>query len=1825
MFLAWVVAGAAAARPELSVSANESALRVVAVGPTYEYIKGCTDNSSAMAILRANMELVYSCTECPDATAPPPTTPLVCQAQNTGMLEELVNAHGPIAFAHELVLDDTATALHVDKEGGILAEHDAPLDTMTSSRMMPGTDARCATEYCPKGPCVVLEMNYFGNAVMSPKTLDDKENNTWGVVIGETYCGPAAGITLPFAKLLTKKPLPSDTFPQDRPVPALFSPTQQAGIVLPLSAPSNNPDWYYVEGAWGWRTNGVMKKNGLPCYGRTVPRWMLPNVCLKNHPGKGCVNGVSMDALKTDSIQYTDTMVDHALGFNGIYVENRTSNLNVYNFNTDQFHPHPSVHPPLSENDGSFPGAFMMAPFYGLPGSGAHGFSQWPVPQARTGSVTHTLRVPFSSMDSNYLTRLTTSGQTTGMSALPLTYDDGVQQFAEVAAQVSYVNDTLPVSRSMHSHRRLMAFTPKGMISTESYVESGVRVFHHPLFRHAKDVGPRTEYFKCDGNDGCHYGSHQNVYHDKDGNEVNASFIASFINIDQAMVQFGSNVNPPTTPDQTVPILTQFILFGQDTGSFWNVDVHSLNCNPGGSGTEAQSCCLMPASVSSSVRELSGLVKLEYASGYRKSTELNLVDLNTGVSEKVNDWGDQCNELIEEYANYAEYGSETENTHIHKIMTDLDGTMSKFTETLAKYATITQVKGLVYCLHHLSARLDLWNIGRERHRQFYKDGTCQNRKPHRLEDVSSESRRLFFVPSAAMLENIETVRAAPYNFHHNASDMGEDRTLCEHACHVNPERPGSGLGVRSLCADKCDRYWKDHLITPAAVNIRFASKYHCNDKSGYGGRMVKETVDALLVNDGCSTPPGEERTLIHKSLGISMDLFKHSRSIKASKKEQCYDVPPGWVDGPGCVDIFEIATAATHRLLASDGRFMFSAEDMSKLSRTGQGESTHGLARDPVSLLLDATGVGALVMLFAGNKIKQTSTSYSRHHTTRASEGAIDEGVCDLAVCDIARDKARPGEYDSTALRCMPRGYSIAQFAGGAFDDDGSAKGKGDTSCLNTPGKDNWFNAGFAACRLSGNYPFTIAATNGATKAFKRVPADYTTAEDVNTKVKVNHEFKQTPRDAGYSQKHHDKNNNACECNFEGIEMHTEIVTDQTEIERFNVPSVPEYKHSMHKLVQLSLSWVAIRNNAKIGLFMGGTGGQTEWVERDLMYNKADESIIEAADTYDRFLQPSAPLATEHAQAFVYTRVAGNRDVTTDDSPDAAVRGLTNNSYVREWLSVTTSSCVRFPIGVLHRSQMHEDISTAIYGPETDIIKTFDSNTNTLFSPTMQGYCEKVNGRYRFCPGDVFSNAQDRKDFCDAETLASHFIMGVSIRERPLDRRCSPTYKLCVVVPGSPGENHREGLITTHTGVDHEGFTILVTPFNFSALMDMLYDRKLVPMYATDPATHHYLLKDPDTLPSDEMKPVNVTDSTIMGFGSDDDFFTLMSNVEAYIDRGPVIAPENVTDWLRDEIDKGMEKVFEAGKVTGTVDTMKVHAHNMRGLNKAMPSTITCNHGDFWVPEFDHTLPISRQCWTADELYPPHPETGVVVAGEGITIMSASKKRPLRFGGEYPGASTCTRFFMMSRNARVEMEVDQTKCMPRFDTFHSTAVRFLGTNVSGSVVDIQAYAKLADDEVAVSLVGADVEFMKVPTELAANDVTVSIPSDRVGSFDVACARVHGSVTILKPGKKVRVLLQAIEGTDLVLRGNGFPCYDDDFSQTPAEECTFVNVTAYTSLFGSKFEHRAFRRGVKSFTIAWVLLVTLIVVSIVLVAYIVCSNLPTKPYEVTDNVDGDSDT
>ena len=1728
---------------------------VVAVGPTYEDI---TDSDFEIMY---NFAKYYSCDN----------STTTCSAEDTAMLENFIGKPNPLAFVHQIVLNDTATFHNVGKADGILAQDRFSGKTLSVGRMMPGSDPRCRKdEYCPKGPCVMLDTNYFGTAVFKHniKTYNDPNNRNrqWSVVHGETYCGPSAGTTHPFK---TTPAGSADAFPQARPVSSQLSVASFSGIVLPLAPPANNPDWYYVDGALGWRTNGPLRREGMPCYGRNVPRWMLPNVC--GNGVAGCMNGVNMKpALPDNPQQWHHTMVDPTIGFNGFKETSETdSSFSAKHYDTgnDRFYTKEELNAKAqtlatdSTTKSALAASVLLAPFYGLPASGVHGYSQWPLAAAAAAALNTTARFPFTTDKTNYFTRLTSEAQAIGITTIDLltTLTDELSEYNQFYKPnpIDTGDAGLPVNHFFHSQRRLMAFTPQGMVSTTSFAESGHRVYHHPLFTHIDNTkNASVDYYLCNTTD-C-LPKQRNYRYDDSATQIPIPFAASFINIDQAMISYG--INKVVTSSTTLAQLKLPQIECQFAGKMVR-----------GSDKKHGECC--------------------------------------AVNVEVTSLSDSSYECIKTITGFC---GNNDNRCVYTMMNTIANPLASAEEVSElETADKATIKALAYCL--ILRILPTTSYDGAKRLLQHKDTCVTTGDAIKNHDLFSPTHEMF----DALVSRFNT----PFAY---VKDNGNFTNFCPLVC--NPTLPSAN---RAQCASECGSEWQRKLISPADVNMQFAAKFKCNDKTGYGGFINEVEFDKNTANCDITTADSKKPT----TMKMSRSLIKASKltlTYDPKKEGKCIQVSSTLEMSAAC---FDLVTDSSHRLLAADGQFMTTVADISTVT-SGQGVKRKW---DPIAALIGVLtiGMGFGPMLLAAAAAKHNVAQYTRHHATAISEGAVDEGICDLAVCDIARDKHRPEDYDSIPIRCLPRGYSVAQFSTGTehyakfnYLGNGNGNGVGQFSSKNCntseshDGTTRWFTPNWINCMLSNdpaNYPFSIAPTDGASKQYKAVAVDYNNAVPHNSGVVQNTEFKATPRDAGYSQKYHDNNENACICNFEGIVMYQVALNSSTDLDRYSTltAEIDEYDASEHEIIMTSLSWRAMRNTAQNGLYLGGTSGVTEWVERDLMNRRGNP--LRFNETYDRFLKARAPTDDVTASAFVYKRQPGNITVlkSVDDADYNAWSGLQQTEYVTEWTSITSTSCVRFPIGMLHRSQMSADVASAIYGTYYNPpppVTNFTVNPESQFTPVLQGYCELVNGKYRHCPSDVFSDASDRKRFCESEQLATHYLMGVRINYRARDKRCSPTHKVCIIVPGSPGDNGDEGRIAAHVGPEFANYTLLVTPFNYSTFKNVFSGRRLIPMFGTDVQTMHYLLRDPERISVEEMLKVDLNNSQLMGFGENPDFYSLMTNLEAYITAN--LTPDGSTSriamvgQLREKVDTlGLALVFELGKVHAD-DIVPNYLHTMRGFNKRRTAATKCAKNSFWIPEYDMELATSRQCVGKDVLYPQHPESGIVVQGEGIWIRSASAVEPLQLGSEIPGVSTCTRFLIAAANVHVEASIDQSNCAKKSDTFHRTPVRLLGKNVSGTTVNITYYIDAGDsDAVIVSLLGADQELFAMPTNLSADNVQIHIPSLHNGMFDVALGRTYGHVSVVKPQQNVRLLVQQSSGKTISMSGNGYPCSNGDFAPDTNAPCEYINVTEYTALFGYKFEHRAFRIGIRADILAWILLAVLLVVAVVMGLYILLSKVP----------------
>lgn len=1776
-----------------------------------------------------------------------------CLATDESMLESVWRTANPTAFVHDIILDSEYDADNVP------SAYDGSLNKLGYNRLMPAASENCGAEYCPKGPCVMLEMNYFGTAAarrhIESMTADDSTENvtdTWNIVRGQTYCGPAAGITPPYSSGKVDNVIVHN-FPQDRQVPTMYTPSEFAGIVIPLAKPSRFPNWYFENGYWGWRQNGPLQKSGAPCYGRQVPRWMLPNTCIYSK-GRACVNGYSNYLTHGPGPQWMHTLVDSDhTGMNGIYVDDGEP-VNVYNREDDKFL---GINELLSEAKrlaaskvaGEQAAAFFIYPYYSLPDAGLHGFSQW-----REDWVNETMlnsnnsdgvyastqaRFPLPNTATNWITRTFDASPIGDVSTdivfssafgskIPddyFEYESPQQMRLFGTSHQSQPDGSMLHTRgSWHSFRRLEKFTPQGMESQRGFEALGYRVYMHPFFEYYGGIGPSTEYFLCSDNDPG-YNCTESVF--GSGNKINETaahivpFAASFINIDQAMRRYAdSPLGDPGTASSP-------------TGGTKGTRMHDFhkNCIVLGQTKHAvdrESCCIiMPPKKTS---EWDADCETIFDGNLR-----NMILTTTDVKSLILDIDTQCNATADK--------------------TECLTQSSKCIEVAAS----TKAYGTKKCSNG---------------RRMYYNGQChQSCVAH----VLSQSEVNLITSFVDFPEAFSFSQGSCMVSKDDPSDSNSNKA-CQKACNYKLF-PGSN---RQVCAEKCWCKWMSFLIPPIEISRHYAAKWYRSDKTGLGGSADKKRDNNEWYDkknphmDGIDKQEvwnafSEDVLMKGKAL-LSMDgQFNDQLRTQTAKfgKEAWKDV--GVAVGSALAIAISLGTASA-AVAAGDAAYAAGASYISALGTSATSFASGIVPSLTATDILSVSSIGA--SFDAGGIVKKTRNSAFEDHTY--DETGVNEQFCDLAVCDIASSEL--DEDSDGPFRCVPRGYAYVNFqkkkvfsAGfsgtrpgeGTY---GNKKSEGTVSewykYFKNDGSDTeykkWRDTAFGFSHedpKAQKYYFKISLPKGADKSWKGKVTDYSKAVPVSLGLNKT-EFKPTPRDAGYSQRLHDNNNYACTCGEQGgLEMFTSILSNERDIARFNVSTtVPFYSNKVHALVEISIAWTNPNPlvTATKGLYMAGTRSRTEWVERDILDRRDDP--LDAVETYTRFLAPHAP-SSEAAIGMVYSREPLNVEISNYTDRDNRTvgndfHGLRQTDFVKEYLTITANSCVRFPIGVLHRSQMSNRVRAHLYGDTvteniiTDFSVSSQNKLNPGFTPTLQGYCELINGLYRFCPDAPHKTPSERTKFCQANELASHFVVGTRIDYRPLERRCSIEHKVCLIVPGSAGDpanpnnfvqgDPSEGLIKAHTTQEFSGYVVLVTPFNRTTFQSVLSQRVKVPMVIYDEATLGYTLKNPLEADSSHFVRVDKSDKSLTGFSEDPVFFAMMSDLPKFlsnIDSFLELPTFNVKNLTQDDVVEIVQMV-----VTNAVNNVFAGfpASNTTLKEKSAPD-IVCpsresvlsfvefdpdnpeTNETFIVPNPDQMGGVAKRCIFGGQLFPPNPESAIEILGSDISVFSASSDHSLRFGGQVSSTTTCSRFIVSATNFKLLASFNQSGCFNYGDDFLLTPVQFIGTDVSNGRVNVTTTGR---HSVAVSVLGKDSEFYPATTNLTANNLHLHIeysPFPRLeSSFDVAFANVNGNsnITTLN-GNSVRLLVQGVGCADrlnpykkmLHLTGNNAECVDGTFSDTDADNlgamCEYINVTVYTSIFGYRFEHRLFRQNVRSTVLAWILLVFFLFVGGISAIYI----------------------
>jgi hypothetical protein len=802
------------------------------------------------------------------------------------------------------------------------------------------------------------------------------------------------------------------------------------------------------------------------------------------------------------------------------------------------------------------------------------------------------------------------------------------------------------------------------------------------------------------------------------------------------------------------------------------------------------------------------------------------------------------------------------------------------------------------------------------------------------------------------------------------------------------------------------------------------------------------------------------------------------------------------------------------------------------------------------------------------------------------------DALCDLQVCDVAmKGDHSYGDYvcseqHTAKLRTalwqnidifVPGNQPDAMYASHGWDKESLA-------FMNRYIEDDWFNTGTVFARdyakaTDGRYCYKdngkflgsagmcendpnwmlMQIEEGKKKDAPKVNYYDAILYDVDNTIS----FPSSTMDAGFSNDKSTRESISCDCDDQPIELMC-----SGEVPPDIQASLAVGNMSRLDLVACAYSFKYSASGPPIGLFLPSTRRNVRIIERNLLH--FDEGVS-TKERYDEI-----------------QRVVLGKEVPT--APTAETKLIFSNEHLQspppftEVLATTFDySCMRYPYGRLHRSQMSPNARAEIY----------PGNTTSIKHESLVGYCEFVHTadgvpRLRHCP-NARQTAQERLDFCtsdDTSYMATHIIYGFHVTDMDRSTACSDALKICLIVPGSPDT---AGDIKSYTSgkVAGLGYTLLVTPFNASLLSRYMLHPKAMPTVASR--------ESPFVMPNySNPEFLNVVDNARMlkTFGYNPSVIEPM-----------LLLASSVDDYLKS---KGIGSTKDAeteiaGVVTKFVNDLKTFAVTLGACPAGKP---------FIVPELGSiTL---KECAGEEEILAPIDEIVIPVEHDGMRIVSAYQEEghkvfPISFAGVPPRAPSCERFLVGGSQFTLHAEFDQTECLQLgFDNYHLVPLKLVGVKLDQTKVFIDTSATALP--ISVAVLGSDAEVFNVPAILKVHDLEASVISNDESSFDLAFARVsplgtEAEVTVeclstqngsVAPSH-CRVLMMGIKDDELPIFYRTVPdniqtwdpfadkvggrCgYGPPESILDADFCRVTDISDYTGLFGYGYEKIAFARN-----------------------------------------------
>jgi len=547
--------------------------------------------------------------------------------------------------------------------------------------------------------------------------------------------------------------------------------------------------------------------------------------------------------------------------------------------------------------------------------------------------------------------------------------------------------------------------------------------------------------------------------------------------------------------------------------------------------------------------------------------------------------------------------------------------------------------------------------------------------------------------------------------------------------------------------------------------------------------------------------------------------------------------------------------------------------------------------------------------------------------------------------------------------------------------------------------------------------------------------------------------------------------------------------------------SSSDLNYSSTALRQSSYSWNDpatgdFRDGMPIGLYIPSSrrfDRNFTTIERDFLRNK---TRIEDTAEFE--------LSEELAEIYYAGDKAPERGPLTED---LLFTGPPSDSlpYKTRTITYQYGACMKPPYGQYSSFEYsHDDFHTLF--PNCN----YDDDECYVTEESLIGYCEEIpdmsgSKRLGYCFDDPLSYA-NRQKLCQ-NPRAKNIVLAQTLGVRSPPNICSKTSKTCLVIPGEPGASINAILTSPDVYGDLSGYTLLVTPFNYS-----------IATAITAAGRHMYPAGN-----LNGMIRVDDNNTTLLGTAAVD------------------------TEDFRALYDQ-----------TKGVDNTIASIDKIVGILQPDPNVTSF--------EFPYITEVPEV--TLDFLFPAHPIAGIVVNYPGVTIRPASTKMNLCIvpvlGNTDASPVPCTFAYIGAADFLLtNTEIDYATC-PIKSGMDASAVVFGGSDVGSSRVYVDVFNST---EPAVLFAGGDIAHFPRATSVNAANVTLSLATYGNSSmFAVAAAKTYGDITLdlnnTNLNGSAHVLVQP--GTSTTSNANQSLSWDATADNITL---TIIDVSIYTRVFG----------------------------------------------------------